>query len=76
MRLPARWQEAFEVLMGRIAGRFARVEQRRRARAFVLGLSSGLPRKKGTHTVGVQRRYTGTAGRIVASSLKGRSPGP
>src|SRR5437773_813693 len=31
--------------MGRIAGRFARVEPRRRARAFVLGLLAGLPRK-------------------------------
>ena len=109
--------------MGRIAGRFVRVEPRRRARAFVLGLLSDLPRKncwtlaeqagdvtpyglqhllsrakwdadavrddirgfvveqlhhedavlvvdetgdlkKGTHTVGVQRQYTGTAGRI------------
>src|SRR5664280_2250262 len=30
--------------MGRIGARFARVELRRRARAFVLGLLSGLPR--------------------------------
>jgi SRSO17 transposase len=125
---PARWQEAFEVLMGRIAGRFVRVEPRRRARAFVLGLLSDLPRKncrtlaehagdatpyglqhlmsrakwdadavrddirgfvvehlrhedavlivdetgdlkKGTHTVGVQRQYTGTAGRIENSQV-------
>lgn len=110
--------------MGRIAPRFARVEPRRRAREFVLGLLSGLPRKncwtlaayagdatpdglqhllsrakwdtdavrddlrgfvieqlhdtdavlvvdetgdlkKGTHTVGVQRQYTGTAGRSL-----------
>jgi SRSO17 transposase len=109
--------------MARVAGRFARVEPRRRARAFVLGLLSDLPRKncwtiaehagdsspdgmqhllrkaawdadvvrddirriavehlgaedailvvdetgdvkKGEHTVGVQRQYTGTAGRI------------
>ena len=35
----------FDELMGRIAGRFGRVEPRRRARAFVLGLLSGLPRK-------------------------------
>jgi SRSO17 transposase len=42
---PARWQEQFDGLMGRIAGRFARVEPRRRARAFVLGLLSGLRRK-------------------------------
>jgi SRSO17 transposase len=109
--------------MDRIAGRFARVESRRRVRGLLLGLLSGLPRKnawaiaehvgdatpdgmqhllrkavwdddgvrddlrgyivehlgdqdavlvvdetgdleKGTHTVGVQRQYTGTAGRI------------
>ncbi|MCH5677997.1 IS701 family transposase [Streptomyces gilvus] len=114
--------------MGRIAGRFGRVEPRRRARAFVLGLLSDLPRKncwtlaeyagdatpyglqhllsraswdadavrddirgfvverlhhedavlvvdetgdlkKGTHTVGVQRQYTGTAGRIENSQV-------
>jgi SRSO17 transposase len=120
---PARWQELFEVVMGRVAGRFARVELRRRARAFVGGLLSDLPRencwtiaeyagdpspdgmqhllaravwdhdavrddvralvvehlgdpeavlvvdetgdlKKGTATVGVQRQYTGTAGRV------------
>jgi SRSO17 transposase len=110
-------------LMDRIAGRFSRVEPRRRARAFVLGLLSDLPRKncwsiaeqagdrspggmqhllsaarwdagavrddlrdyvvehlgdpgavlvadetgdvkKGTGTAGVQRQYSGTAGRI------------
>ncbi|MFI6696389.1 IS701 family transposase [Streptomyces sp. NPDC050433] len=109
--------------MSQIAGRFARVEPRRRVRDLVLGLLSDLPRKncwsiaewageaspdgmqhllgrarwdadrvrddvreyvlehlgdedgvlvvdetgdvkKGTHTVGVQRQYTGTAGRI------------
>lgn len=116
---PAHWQEAFEVLMSRIAGRFARVEPRRRVRDLVMGLLSDLPRKncwsiaewageaspdgmqhllgravwdadrvreyvlehlrdddavlvvdetgdvkKGTHTVGVQRQYTGTAGRV------------
>jgi SRSO17 transposase len=112
----------FDELMGRIAGRFGRVEPRRRARAFVLGLLADLPRKncwtiaelagdsspggmqhllgrarwdadgvrddlrgylvghlgdpgavlvvdetgdvkKGTATAGVQRQYTGTAGR-------------
>jgi SRSO17 transposase len=110
-------------LMLRIGSRFFRVEPRRRARAFVLGLLSGLPRKncwtiaeragedgpggmqhllsracwdadgirddlrgyviehlggpgavlvvdetgdvkKGTATAGVQRQYTGTAGRV------------
>jgi SRSO17 transposase len=42
---PARWQELFEELLGRVAGRFGRVEPRRRARAFVLGLLADLPRK-------------------------------
>ena len=42
---PARWMEQFDELVGRIAGRFSRVEPRRRARAFVLGLLSGLRRK-------------------------------
>ncbi|MFF4140849.1 IS701 family transposase [Streptomyces sp. NPDC001698] len=114
--------------MGRIAGRFARVEPRRRVRDLVLGLLSDLPRKncwsiaewageatpdgmqhllgrakwdadavrddvreyvlehlhhedavlvvdetgdvkKGTDTVGVQRQYTGTAGRIENSQV-------
>ena len=35
----------FDQVMERIAGRFARVEPRRRARALVLGLLSDLPRK-------------------------------
>jgi SRSO17 transposase len=120
---PARWQELFEELMRRVAGRFARVDLRWRARAFVRGLLADLPRKncwtigehagdpnpdgmqhllaravwdedkvrddirdyvvehlgdpqavlvvdetgdlkKGTQTVGVQRQYTGTAGRV------------
>ncbi|MGW2746566.1 IS701 family transposase [Streptomyces sp. NPDC001450] len=114
--------------MGRIAGRFARIEPRRRVRALVLGLLSDLARKncwtlaehaghaspdglrhllsrtrwdaeavradirdfvveqlnhndavlvvdetgdlkKGTATVGVQRQYTGTAGRIENSQV-------
>lgn len=125
---PDRWQEIFDGLMARVAGRFARVEPRRRARSFVLGLLSDLPRKncwtlaehagetspdgmqhllsraawnaeevrddirgiavehlgsreamlvvdetgdvkKGEHTVGVQRQYTGTAGRIENSQV-------
>ena len=45
---PARWRDQFDELMGRIAGRFARAEPRRRARAFVLGLLSGLRRKNWT----------------------------
>jgi SRSO17 transposase len=118
-----RWQAALQELLDRIAGRFARVEPRRRASAFVRGLLADLPRKncwtisehagdpspdgmqhllsqavwdadavrddvrdyvvdhltdpeavlvvdetgdlkKGTATVGVQRQYTGTAGKI------------
>ncbi|WP_314224393.1 IS701 family transposase [Streptomyces zaehneri] len=125
---PGRWRAAFDVAMGRIAGRFARVEPRLRAGRLVLGLLSDLPRKncwtiaewagekapygmqhllcraswdadavrddvreyvvehlhdeaavlvvdetgdvkKGTHTVGVQRQYTGTAGRIENSQV-------
>ncbi|WP_328928451.1 hypothetical protein OG429_30490 [Streptomyces sp. NBC_00190] len=42
---PGRWKETCEVLMGRIAGRFVRVEPRCRARAFMFGLLSELPRK-------------------------------
>jgi SRSO17 transposase len=125
---PARWLEMFDDLMGRIAGRFSRVEPRRRARAFALGLLADLPRKncwsiaehagdatpdgmqhllagarwdadavrddlrdyvvehlgdpgavlvvdetgdvkKGSCTAGVQRQYTGTAGRIENSQV-------
>jgi SRSO17 transposase len=120
---PARWQAGLDELLGRVAGRFGRVEPRRRARVFVQGLLADLPPKncwtiaehvgnrspdgmqhllsravwdhdgvrddlraylverlgnpeavlvidetgdlkKGTQTVGVQRQYTGTAGRI------------
>jgi SRSO17 transposase len=42
---PARWLGLFDEVMGQIAGRFGRVEPRRRARAFVLGLLADLPRK-------------------------------
>jgi SRSO17 transposase len=120
---PARWQVGFEELLGRVAGRFGRVEPRWHARALVLGLLADLPRKncwtiaehagqatpdglqhllaravwdehavrddvrdylvehladpeavlvvdetgdlkKGARTVGVQRQYTGTAGKV------------
>jgi SRSO17 transposase len=126
--VPAGWRDVFEGMMGRIAGRFARVEPRRRVRQLVLGLLADLPRKncwtiaehvgnatpdglqhllgrakwdadlvrddlrafvlehladdqavlvvdetgdlkKGTRTVGVQRQYTGTAGRIENSQV-------
>jgi SRSO17 transposase len=120
---PGRWLDIFDDLMLRTGCRFRRVEARRRARAFVLGLLAGLPRvncwsiaehagdrtpsgmqhllsraawdadgirddlrgyvtehlggpdamlvvdetgdvKKGTATAGVQRQYTGTAGKV------------
>jgi SRSO17 transposase len=120
---PARWQAGLDELLGRVGGRFGRVEPRRRARAFVVGLLADLPRKncwtiaehagdatpdglqhllagavwdhdgvrddvrdylvdhlgdpgavlvvdetgdlkKGASTVGVQRQYTGTAGKV------------
>ena len=120
---PVGWREKLDELMARVAKRFGRVEPRRRARLFVEGLLSDLPRKncwtiaehagdatpdgmqhlltravwdadkvrddvrdvavqrlgdaeamlvvdetgdvkKGTRSVGVQRQYTGTAGRI------------
>ena len=41
---PARWLGMLDELMGQVAGRFHRVEPRRPARAFVLGLLAGLPR--------------------------------
>lgn len=125
---PARWQALLDEVMARIAGRFARVEPRRTARAFLLGLLSQVERKncwwlaehaghqgpqamqrllrkaswdadqirddvrdlvieaigdpdgvliadetgflkKGTSSVGVQRQYTGTAGRIENSQV-------
>jgi SRSO17 transposase len=42
---PASWQAGLDELLGRVACRFGRVEPRRRARAFVLGLLADLPRK-------------------------------
>jgi SRSO17 transposase len=42
---PGRWLGAFDELMDRVAGRFGRVEPRRRARAFIVGLLADLPRK-------------------------------
>ena len=37
---PASWRELFDELMSLVAGRFGRVEPRRTAREFVLGLLS------------------------------------
>ena len=42
---PGRWLGMLDELMLRIGARFRRVEPRRRARAFVVGLLAGLPRK-------------------------------
>jgi SRSO17 transposase len=133
-----RWLGIFDELMLRVGVRFRRVEPRRRARAFVLGLLAGLPRancwsiaehagdaspagmqhllsrarwdadgvrddirgyvaehlgnpggmlvvdetgdlKKGAASAGVQRQYTGTAGRVencqVAVFLTYAAPG-
>jgi SRSO17 transposase len=42
---PARWQAGLDELLGRVSGRFGRVEPRRRARALVLGLLADLPSK-------------------------------
>jgi SRSO17 transposase len=125
---PAGWRELFDELMCLVGGRFARVEPRRTAREFVLGLLSPVERKdcwwlaeqaghggpqamqrllrtavwdadavrddlrafvaaqlghpagvlipdetgfltKGTCSVGVQRQYSGTAGRIENSQV-------
>ena len=41
---PDRWRAGLEEVLGRIAGRFARVESRRRAESFLSGLLAGLPR--------------------------------
>ena len=120
---PVGWRAGIDELLDRIAGRFGRIECRRRVRGFLLALLADLPRKncwtlaehagdatpdgmqhllaravwdtdgvgadlrdyvvehladpdavlvidetgdvkKGCRTVGVQRQYTGTAGRI------------
>ena len=41
---PGRWLGILDELLLRVGARFGRVEPRRRARAFVLGLLAGLPR--------------------------------
>ena len=125
---PAGWSAGVDELLERIAGRFGRIECRRRVRGFLLALLADLPRKncwtlaehagdatpdgmqhllsrarwdtngvgedlrayvvdhladpaavlvidetgdvkKGSRTVGVQRQYTGTAGRIENSQV-------
>ena len=41
----ARWQAGFDDTFGLVAGRFAQVQSRRRARLYLLGLLSGAERK-------------------------------
>jgi hypothetical protein len=53
--------------MGRITGRFARVEPRRRARRLVLGLLSDLPRKNGWV------RHEAPCGRVEVADLYRRA---
>ena len=124
----ARWRAGFDEMFALIAGRFAQVQSRQRARLYLLGLLSGAERKnswtiaeqagdlspdgmqrllnfyawdagvvrddlrgyvldtladpsgvfvadetgflkKGTHSAGVQRQYSGTAGRIENCQL-------
>jgi DDE superfamily endonuclease len=50
---PSRWLAMLDELMLRVGARFRRVEPRRRARAFVLGLLAGLLRKN-CWTIAVQ----------------------
>src|SRR5438445_527656 len=42
---PLGWSRLLEAVTGRVAGRFARVEPRRRVRSMVAGLVSDLPDK-------------------------------
>jgi hypothetical protein len=42
---PQEWQAEADRFLGEMAGRFARVETRRRTRGFLLGLLADLPRK-------------------------------
>ena len=79
----AAWITGLDDLFARVAGRFSRVEPRRRARAYVrayalehLGERDGVLvvdetgfLKKGTKSAGVQRQYSGTAGRIENCQL-------
>ena len=63
---PASWRELFDELMSLVAGRFGRVEPRRTAREFVLGLLSPAERSVrahgGTKTNRSRRTLTATDG--------------
>ena len=69
----ARWAEGIDRVHECIAGRFRRPEPRRRALDYLKGLLSPVERKNGWQLAeragdatpdGVQRQYSGTAGRI------------
>jgi SRSO17 transposase len=49
----ARWRTGFDDMFGLVAGRFAQVQSRRRARLYLLGLLSGAERKN-SWTIGEQ----------------------
>jgi hypothetical protein len=74
---PAGWQASLDEVMARIAGRFMRVEPRRTARAFLLGLLSQVERKEllvDGRTRGPPRS-TGDATATAPVGM-GRRPGP
>jgi hypothetical protein len=58
-------------LMARIAGRFGRVEPRRRVRAFVLGLIAGLPRNRRARGRCDQGRNAAPAGACLLGRRRG-----
>jgi hypothetical protein len=60
-----------EELLGRVAGRFGRVEPRRRVRGFMLGLLANLPRKN-RWTIA---EHAGDAGPDGMQHLLGRAVG-
>ena len=68
---PARWQTALDELLGRIAGRFTRVESRRRARAFVCGLLADLPARTAGRSA--RRRVRGAIWPVTPPLPFGRS---
>src|SRR5919206_575352 len=72
------WAGGLDAVLERIAPRFARAEPWRRAAAYLRGLLAPVERKNGWQLAeaagdatpdGVQRQYTGTAGRIENSQI-------
>src|SRR6516162_5370327 len=75
---PDRWQSEFSAVLDRIAPRFCRYEPLRHAGELMAGMVSGLDRKncwtiaehRGAVTPdGLQRQYSGTAGRVENSQV-------